>query len=293
MTGVSDSLIIRADFPIQIIANARERTHGRVENSRAGRQARPAVEINQVSATPRANSAWTPERRPRSLVAAGNTAVRPRRAGRYLLLAFTVAFACVTGTIAAAMNVPFLGGLPGLIVYLVGFFGLSFLVNKTANSVWGLFWTFMFTGLHRFRRLVPAIVFWLHVHRLHRFRRGRHPGGVVAQAFGVTAATFLGLSIYTISTKKDFSFLRSFLVIGFFVVIGIIICSLFFDLSAFAATISAAMVLIACALMLYQTSEIVRGGETNYIIATNNLFVSVYLLFMNLLRLFGIMGGDD
>ena len=116
---------------------------------------------------------------------------------------------------------------------------------------------------------------------------------MVAQALGVTAGTFFGLSLYTIMTKKDFSFLRSFLVVGFWVVIGVIVCSLFFDLSAFAAAISGMMVLIACALMLYQTSAIVRGGETNYIIATNSLFVSIYLLFMNLLSLFGIMGGDE
>lgn len=213
--------------------------------------ARPAVEVNQVLR---------------------NT---------YLLLAFTVAFACITGTAAAAMNVPFLGGISGLIVYLVGFFGLSYLVNKTANSVWGLFWTFMFTGFIGFVA-GPIVGYYLAVHP-----------GVVAQALGVTAAAFFGLSLYTITTKKDFSFLRSFLMVGFFVVIGVFICSFFFDLSAFAAAISAAMVLIACALMLYQTSAIVLGGETNYIIATNNLFVSIYLLFMNLLSLFGIMGGDD
>ena len=213
--------------------------------------ARPAIEVNQVLR---------------------NT---------YLLLAFTVAFACVTGTVAAALNVHILGGLPGLILYLGGFFGLSYLVNKTANSVWGLFWTFMFTGFIGFVA-GPIVGYYLAVHP-----------GVVAQALGVTAATFFGLSLYTITTKKDFSFLGSFLMVGFFVVIGVIICSIFFDLSAFAAVISGMMVLIACALMLYQTSQIVLGGETNYIIATNNLFVSIYLLFMNLLSLFGIMGGDD
>ena len=216
-----------------------------------GRAARPAIEINQVLR---------------------NT---------YLLLAFTVAFACVTGTVAAALNVPFFGGMGGFILYLVGFFGLSYLVNKTANSVWGLFWTFMFTGFIGFAA-GPIVGYYLAVHP-----------GVVAQALGVTAATFFGLSLYTITTKKDFSFLGSFLMVGFFVVIGVIICSFFFDLSAFAAAISGMMVLIACALMLYQTSQIVLGGETNYIIATNNLFVSIYLLFMNLLSLFGIMGGDD
>ena len=213
--------------------------------------ARPAVEINQVLR---------------------NT---------YLLLAFTVAFACVTGTIAAALNVWIIGGLPGLIIYLGGFFGLSYMVNRTAHSVWGLFWTFMFTGFIGFVA-GPIVGVYLAVQP-----------GVVAQALGVTAGTFFGLSLYTIMTKKDFSFLRSFLVVGFWVVIGVIVCSLFFDLSAFAAAISGMMVLIACALMLYQTSAIVRGGETNYIIATNSLFVSIYLLFMNLLSLFGIMGGDD
>ncbi len=213
--------------------------------------ARPAVEINQVLR---------------------NT---------YLLLAFTVAFACVTGTVAAALNVWIIGGLPGLIIYLGGFFGLSYMVNRTAHSVWGLFWTFMFTGFIGFVA-GPIVGYYLAVQP-----------GVVAQALGVTAGTFFGLSLYTIMTKKDFSFLRSFLVVGFWVVIGVIVCSLFFDLSAFAAAISGMMVLIACALMLYQTSAIVRGGETNYIIATNSLFVSIYLLFMNLLSLFGIMGGDD
>ena len=213
--------------------------------------ARPAVEVNQVLR---------------------NT---------YLLLAFAVAFACVTGTVAAAMNVWIIGGLPGLIVYLGGFFGLSYMVNRTAHSAWGLFWTFMFTGFIGFVA-GPIVGLYLAVHP-----------GVVAQALGVTAATFFGLSFYTIVTKKDFSFLRSFLVVGFWVVIGIIVCSVFFDLSAFTAAISAGMVLIACALMLYQTSQIVLGGETNYIIATNTLFVSIYLLFMNLLSLFGIMGGDE
>ena len=166
------------------------------------------------------------------------------------------------------------------IVYLVGFFGLSFLVNKTANSAWGLFWTFVFTGFIGVSA-APLVGYFTSVNP-----------GAVTQAFGVTAAAFLGLSLYTITTKKDFSFLRSFLVMGFWIILGIIVCSFFFDLSPFAAAISAGMVLIAGALILYQTSAIVRGGETNYIIATNNLFVSVYVMFMYLLSLFG-MGGDD
>ena len=209
--------------------------------------ARPAIEINQVLR---------------------NT---------YLLLALTIAFACVTGVVAIAMNVPPLN----FIVYLVGFLGLSFVVHKTANSVWGLFWTFVFTGFIGVAA-APIVGYFATVNP-----------GVVTQAFGVTAAAFVGLSVSTIMSKRDFSFLRSFLVMSFWIVIGVIVCSFFFNLSAFAAVISAFMVMVAAALMLYQTSEVVRGGETNYIIATNNLFVSIYLMFMNLLSLFGIMGGDD
>ena len=195
----------------------------------------------------------------------------------YLLLALTIAFACVTGLVAIAMNLPPFN----FIIYLVGFFGLSYVVNKTAHSVWGLFWTFVFTG---FIGLAagPIVGYFASVNP-----------GIVTQAFGVTAAAFVGLSLYTIVTKQDFSFLRSFLVMSFFIIIGVIVCSFFFNLSPFAAVISAFMVMFAAALMLYQTSEVVRGGETNYIIATNGLFVSIYLMFMNLLSLFGIMGGDD
>ena len=216
---------------------------------------------------------------PRSFAAAARPTVEINQVLRntYLLLALTLAFACFTGVVALAMNLPPFN----FIVYLVGFFGLSYLVNKTAASGWGLFWTFAFTGFIGMAA-APIIGYFAAVNP-----------GVVAQAFGVTAAAFVGLSIYTIVTRQDFSFLRSFLVVGFFIVLGVIVCSFFFDLSPFAAVISAFMVLIAAALMLYQTSQIVRGGETNYIIATNNLFVSIYVMFMNLLALFGIMGGDD
>ena len=216
---------------------------------------------------------------PRSFAAAARPTVEINQVLRntYLLLALTLAFACFTGVVALAMNLPPFN----FIVYLVGFFGLSYLVNKTAASGWGLFWTFAFTGFIGMAA-APIIGYFAAVNP-----------GVVAQAFGVTAAAFVGLSVYTIVTRQDFSFLRSFLVVGFFIVLGVIVCSFFFDLSPFAAVISAFMVLIAAALMLYQTSQIVRGGETNYIIATNNLFVSIYVMFMNLLALFGIMGGDD
>ena len=215
---------------------------------------------------------------PRTIAATPRSAVEVNKVLRntYTLLAMTIAFACFTGVVAVAMNVPFLGFIP----YLVGFFGLCYAVNKTANSAWGLFWTFMFTG---FIGVAAGPIVGLYA---------AAAPGIVAQAFGVTAAAFVGLSLYTILTKKDFSFLRSFLAMAFWIILGIIVCSFFFDLTPFAAAISGGMVLIAGALMLWQTSSIVLGGETNYIIATNNLFVSIYIMFMNLLSLFGIMGDD-
>ena len=216
---------------------------------------------------------------PRYVAATSRSTVEVNKVLRstYALLAMTIAFASFTGVMAIAMQLPFLGIIP----YLIGFFGLSFIVNKTANSAWGLFWTFMFTG---FIGVAAGPIVGMYA---------AAAPGIVAQAFGVTAAAFFGLSLYTITTKKDFSFLGSFLVMGFWIIIGIIICSFFFDLTPFAAAISGGMVLIAGALMLWQTSSIVLGGETNYIIATNNLFVSIYIMFMNLLSIFGIMGGDD
>ena len=116
--------------------------------------------------------------------------------------------------------------------------------------------------------------------------------GVVLQSLAMTAAAFVGLSIYTIFTRTNFNWLGQFLAVAFFIVVGIIVASIFFDLSAFSLLISGLMVFVACALILFQTSRIVLGGETNYIIAANNLFVSIYILFMNLLSIFGIMGDD-
>ena len=194
----------------------------------------------------------------------------------YLLLAMTIAIAAVTAFVGIALQMPFMGFIP----YLIGFFGLSWAVNKTAQSAWGLVWTFAFTGFIGIA-IAPILQIYLSV----------NPGAVVQSLF-VTAATFVGLSAYTVIARKNFSWLGQFLTVAFFVVIGMIVASFFFDMSAFSMLISAFMVFVACALILYQTSAIVLGGETNYIIAANNLFVSVYLLFMNLLALFG-MGGDD
>ena len=188
----------------------------------------------------------------------------------YLLLAMAIGFAALTAFIGIAMGLPFMGFWP----YLIGFFGLSWAVNKTANTSWGIVLTFVFTGFIGFA-IAPILNVYLQVNP-----------GVVLQSLAMTAAAFVGLSIYTIFTRTKF------LAVAFFIVVGIIVASIFFDVSAFSLLISGLMVFVACALILFQTSRIVLGGETNYIIAANNLFVSIYILFMNLLSIFGIMGDD-
>ena len=195
----------------------------------------------------------------------------------YLLLSATILFSAVAAGFAIALRVPYMGFLP----YIVGFFGLSYLVNRTADSAWGLLWTFVFAGFLGVA-MGPIVGFHLAVHPI-----------IVVQALSVTAVTFVGLSMYTVVRRKDFSWLGQFLTVAFFVIIGVIVLSFFFDLSPFILLLSGFMIFVACALILYRTSAIVLGGEDNYIRATVDLFVSIYLLFMNLLSLLSIFGGDD
>ena len=215
---------------------------------------------------------------PRSYVASGAYAVEVNKVLRntYVLLGLMIAFSALAAVFSIALGA---GGI-NIFVYLIGFFGLSFLVNKTANSSWGIFWSFVFAGFLGFA-MSPFINYFLHVNAF-----------LVAQALGLTAATFFGLSAYTVVRQKDFSWLQQFLFISFFVILGIIVLNFFIDMSAFSAVISAFCVIVASALILWQTSAIVLGGERNYVIAANNLFVSVYMLFIHLLSLLGIMSDE-
>lgn len=195
----------------------------------------------------------------------------------YLLLSATIGFAAICATAAIYARLPFMNPL----LYFGGFIGLSILVHMTARSVWGLFWTFVFAGFIGVA-LGPIVAIYLKVNPM-----------IVAQALALTAATFVGLSLYTIVRRTDFSWLGQFLTVACFVIVGIVILSFFVNLTPFALMISGFMVIVACALILFQTSQIVLGGERNYIIATITLFTSIYILFISLLQIIGIFGGDD
>ncbi len=194
----------------------------------------------------------------------------------YLLLGMTLAFSALMAFIAMAMNAPYLG-----LWMLIPFFALLYAVNKTANSSWGIFWVFAFTGYLGFT-LGPIINYYLQT-----------PNGadVVGMALGSTAMAFVGLSAFALITRKDFSFMRGFLTVGIIALFGIVMLSWFLDLSMFMGAIGAGVVLLMSALILWQTSAIIHGGETNYILATTTLYMSIYNMFSWLMLLFGM--GDD
>ena len=197
----------------------------------------------------------------------------------YSLLALTLAFSGIMAFVAQQMRV----GYPNIFVVLIGFYGLFFLTNKLRDSVWGLVSTFALTGFMGF--LLGPI--------LNRYLGMAGGAEVVSSAFAMTALVFGGLSAYVLITRKDMSFLGGFITAGFFVLLGAVVASFFFQISGLQLAISAGFVLFSSVCILFQTSAIIHGGERNYIMATISLYVSIYNLFVSLLQIFGIMGGDD
>ena len=197
----------------------------------------------------------------------------------YGLLAITLAFSGVMAYVAQQLRV----GYPNIFVVLIGFYGLFFLTNKLRDSVWGLVSTFALTGFMGF--LLGPI--------LNRYLGMAGGAEVVSSAFAMTALVFGGLSAYVLITRKDMSFLGGFITAGFFVLLGAVLASFFFQISGLQLAISAGFVLFSSVCILFQTSAIIHGGERNYIMATISLYVSIYNLFVSLLQLFGLMGRDD
>ncbi|ARU26313.1 Bax inhibitor-1/YccA family protein [Cellvibrio sp. PSBB006] len=202
----------------------------------------------------------------------------------YMLLGITLVFSALTAGISMAVGI---GHGVGLIMSLVALGLIWFVLPRTANSSAGLAVVFAFTGLIG-ASLGPILNHYL------AFANG---GSIVLQALGGTALIFLGLSAYTLTTRKDFSFLQGFVVVGMMVMIVAMLvligASLFgFNVSGLQLAFSAGVVLLMSALILYQTSAIIHGGETNYIMATTTLYLSIINLFTSLLHLLGA-GGDD
>ncbi len=197
----------------------------------------------------------------------------------YMLLGMTLLFSAVTAGISMAMG---LGHGVGLVLSLVGF-GLLFVVHKTADTSKGLPAVFAFTGVMG-AAIGPMLNYYLAM-----------PGGpaLVMQALGGTALIFFGLSAYALTTRKDFSYMGGFLMVGLLVAVVAMIANIFLAIPALSLTISAAVVMIMSGLILCDTSRIINGGETNYIRATVSLYLNIYNLFIHLLHLLTALGGDD
>jgi modulator of FtsH protease len=192
----------------------------------------------------------------------------------YLLLSATLLFSAAMAGVSLALGAPRLG----LIVTLVGYFGLLFGVYKMRNSAWGVALVFALTGFLGFT-LGPILNMYLTA----------IPNGpsVVMNAFGITGLTFVGLSAYAVKSKKNFSFLGGFLFVGVLAAFLLGLVAFFFEMSGLSLAVSAMFVLLSSGLILWQTSEIVNGGETNYVLATVSLYVSLFNLFTSLLHLLG------
>ncbi len=210
-----------------------------------------------------------------SSVLATNKVIR----NTYILLSMTLLFSALVAGVSMALNLPH----PGIILTLGGYFGLLFLTSKFRDSTLGIAFVFALTGFMGYT-LGPILNAYLSL---------PNGGQIVMNALGGTGVIFLGLSGYALTSRKDFSFMGGFLMVGILVAFFAGLGALFFEMPALSLAVSAMFVLLMAGLILYQTSSIIHGGETNYIMATVTLYVSIFNLFTSLLHLLGALGGDE
>jgi modulator of FtsH protease len=213
--------------------------------------------------------------RTQTAVLATNKMVR----NTYTLLSMTLLFSALMAGISMAMNLPH----PGLLLTLGGYFGLLFATTKFRNSGLGLAFVFALTGFMGYT-LGPILNAYLSL---------PNGGQVVMTAMGATGAIFLGLSGYALTTRKDFSFMGSFLMVGILVAFLAGLGAVFFEMPGLSLAVSSMFVLLMAGLILYETSNIIHGGETNYVMATVTLYVAIFNLFTSLLHLLGFMNGEE
>jgi len=197
----------------------------------------------------------------------------------YSLLSMTLLFSALTASISMTLNLPH----PGILLTLAGYFGLLFATAKFRNSSLGLAFVFALTGFMGYT-LGPVLNSYLSL---------ANGGEIVMTAMAGTGIIFLSLSAYALTTQKDFSFMGSFLIVG--IILGFLAAlgTVFFEIPALSLTVSAVFVLLMSGLILYETSNIIHGGETNYIMATVTLYISIFNLFTSLLHLLGFMNGEE
>lgn len=197
----------------------------------------------------------------------------------YSLLSMTLIFSAITAGASMVLKLPH----PGILLTLAGYFGLLFLTAKFRDSATGLVFVFALTGFMGYT-LGPILNSYLAM---------SNGGQIVMTAMGATGAIFLGLSMYALTTRKDFSFMGGFLMVGIVVAFLAGLGAVFFEMPGLSLAVSAMFVLLMAGLILYETSNIIHGGETNYIMATVTLFVAIFNLFTSLLHLLGFMNSNE
>ncbi len=203
----------------------------------------------------------------------------------YTLLAMTLLFSSVAAGIGLAMN---LGRGVGIVCSLAALAIVWLVIPRVANKASGIYWVFGFTGLLGLG-LAPTLNYYLSAF---------NGGTIITQALAGTAVTFLGLSAYVTTTKKDFSFLGGFLAVGsmvmIFSVLAFLVLSLFgIQMPVLHLALSAGIIILMSGFILFETSSIIQGHETNYVNATVSLYLSIYNLFVSLLHIIGAFSGDD
>ena len=221
------------------------------------------------------NTVTTIESQNRASTFAANKVIR----NTYSLLSMTLMFSAVTAGASMALNLPH----PGLLLTLGGYFGLLFLTSKYRDTGLGLAFVFALTGFMGYT-LGPI---------LNSYMALSNGSQIVMTAMGGTGAIFLALSGYALTSRKDFSFMGGFLLTGILVAFLAGLGAIFFEMPGLSLAVSAMFVLLMSGLILYETSNIIHGGETNYIMATVTLYVSIFNLFTSLLHLLGFMSGDE
>lgn len=198
----------------------------------------------------------------------------------YLLLSLTLLFSAGVAAFAMVTHAPY----PGILLTLVGMYGLMFLTYYLRNSAWGLLSTFAFTGFlgYTLGPILNSVTA--------NFANG---SDIIIMALGGTGLIFLGLSAYVLTTRKDFSFMTGFLVVGTLVALVVMVLGFFLHIPGLQLGISALFMLLSAGWILWQTSAIIHGGETNYVLATIGLYVQIYNLFVSLLQLLTIFGNRE
>ena len=197
----------------------------------------------------------------------------------YMLLSLCLGFSAIAAGASVALQLPH----PGLIITMAGYFGLLYLVTKFRDSGLGVVMVFALTGFMGYT-LGPIVSHYLNL-----------PNGtqIVMSALGGTAAIFMGLSAYVLVSRRDMSFMGGFLTIGMLVAFVAALAGVFLQIPALSLTISAVFVLLMSGMILFETSNIIHGGETNYVMATVSLFVTIFNLFTSLLQLLGFASSND